>query len=38
MKYQVGDLLFLEAGSWLPKTPEEYYLVKCIDYNEEEDE
>ena len=38
MKYEVGDLLFVEAGSWLPQTPEEYYLVKCIDHSDDEEE
>ena len=38
MKYQVGDLLFVEAGSWLPQTPEEFYIVKCIDHSDDEEE
>ena len=38
MKYKVGDLLFVEAGSFTPDTPEEHYIVKRIDYSDEEEE
>jgi hypothetical protein len=38
MKYEVGDLLFVEAGSWTPNAREEHYIVKLIDYSDEEEE
>jgi hypothetical protein len=38
MKYKKGDLLFVEAGNWTEQCPEEYFIVKLIDYSDEKEE